>query len=81
MLNMQTVTTRDLSHHAARVTKILRTGRTLAWTSRGHLIARIVPAANPEVTLQRDWLSRARQAGAVNRTPASVADSIYADRD
>lgn len=80
MLNMHTVTTRDISHHAARITEILEAGQTVAWTSRGRLIARITPVAKPADREQRNWLGRARQAGALNRSPVKVSDSVYEDR-
>lgn len=80
LLNMQTITTRDLAHHAARVTELLEAGETVAWTSRGRLIARLIPPAKPAEAGSRDWLARARQAGAINRGKATVSEALYEDR-
>ena len=76
---MRTVTSRDLAHRPKEIRKLLVAGETLQWTSHGVPVALILPVEAS--TPKPDWVGRARAAGAVNQSPSSVAESIYADRD
>jgi len=80
MLNMPTITTRDLAHHAARISELLDAGHTLDWRKRGRLVARLVPAAKARAAGARDWIGRARQAGAVNRATTTVSETLQEGR-
>jgi antitoxin (DNA-binding transcriptional repressor) of toxin-antitoxin stability system len=81
LLNMTTVTSRDLVHKSAEIRKLLAAGKTLRWTSHGVPVALIQPASPSEPKPKTDWISRARAAGAVNTSKSLVADSLYSDRD
>ena len=81
LLDMTTVTSRDLAHRSGEIRKLLATGETLRWTSHGAPVAFIKPATQPLGGKKPDWISRARAAGAVNSNQSQVADSLYADRD
>ena len=81
MLNMKSVNTRDLAHRSKEVRKTLAGGERIAWVSRGKLIATLEPAGKGGNRTKVDWLSRAREAGAVNNHTESVSDLVYADRD
>ena len=77
---MRTIGTRDLAHRASDVRKILSTGQPLQWASRGKLIARLEPPARPGRQGRTDWITRATEAGAINRSPRTVAQGVYEDR-
>ena len=77
---MRTIGTRDLAHRASEVRKILSTGQPLQWASRGKLIARLEPPARPGRQGRPDWITRAMEAGAINRSPRTVALGVYEDR-
>jgi antitoxin (DNA-binding transcriptional repressor) of toxin-antitoxin stability system len=77
---MRTIGTRDLAHRASEVRKILSTGQPLQWVSRGKLIARLEPPARPGRQGRPDWITRATEAGAINRSPRTVAQGVYEDR-
>jgi antitoxin (DNA-binding transcriptional repressor) of toxin-antitoxin stability system len=81
LLDMTTITSRDLAHRSGEIRKLLATGETLRWTSHGAPVAFIKPATLPLGGKKPDWISRARAAGAVNSSQSQVADSLYADRD
>jgi antitoxin (DNA-binding transcriptional repressor) of toxin-antitoxin stability system len=81
LLDMTTVTSRDLAHRSGEIRKLLASGETLRWTSHGAPVAFIKPATQPLGGKKPDWISRARAAGAVNSNQSQVADSLYADRD
>ncbi len=81
LLDMTTVTSRDLAHRSGEIRKLLASGETLRWTSHGAPVAIIKPATLPLAGNKPDWISRARAAGAVNSSQSQVADSLYADRD
>jgi len=80
LLNMRTIATRDLAHRASEVRKILATGEPLQWASRGKLIARLEPPARPGRQGRPDWITRATEAKAINRSPRTVAQAVYEDR-
>lgn len=77
---MRTIGTRDLAHRASEVRKILSTGQPLQWASRGKLIARLEPPARPGRQGRPDWITRATEAGAINRSPGTAAQGVYEDR-
>ena len=77
---MRTIGTRDLAHRASEVRKILSTGQPLQWPSRGKLIARLEPPARPGRQGRPDWITLATEAGAINRSPRTVAQTVYEDR-
>lgn len=81
LLDMTTVTSRDLAHRSGEIRKLLASGETLRWTSHGAPVAIIKPATLPLAGNKPDWISRARAAGAENSSQSQVADSLYADRD
>ena len=81
LLDMTTVTSRDLAHRSGEIRKLLASGETLRWTSHGAPVAFIKPATQPLGGKKPDWISRARAAGAVNSSQSQVADSLYADRN
>jgi antitoxin (DNA-binding transcriptional repressor) of toxin-antitoxin stability system len=81
MFNMETITSRDLAHHSKEVRKMLAAGKTLRWTSHGALVALLQPAAVSGKHSKPDWISRAREAGAVNQSADSISQAIYGDRD
>jgi len=81
MLNMKTITSRDLAHHSKEVRKMLAAGKTLRWTSHGALVALLQPAAGSAKSAKPNWVSRAREAGAVNQASQSISQAIYGDRD
>jgi antitoxin (DNA-binding transcriptional repressor) of toxin-antitoxin stability system len=80
VFNMQSISTRDLAHRASEVRRILSTGQPLQWASRGKVIARLEPPARPEARGRRDWIARAMEAGAVNRSRRTVGMAVYDDR-
>lgn len=80
MLNMQTISTRDLAHRAKDLRKLLAAGQPLQWATRGKLIARLEPPAKSGVKSKPDWIACATEAGAVNRKSKTVAQELYNDR-
>ena len=81
LLHMKTITSRDLVHRSKEIRKLLSASQTLRWTSHGSPVALIQPASAEVSLAKRDWISRARAAGAVNSSALSVADTVYQDRD
>lgn len=80
MLHVQTISTRDLAHRAKEVRELLSAGQPLQWASRGKVIARLEPPARPAARERRDWIARATEAGAVNRSSRTAAHEVYEDR-
>ena len=80
MYDMKVICTRDLVHRAARVSQALRSGQTLLWTSRGQLIARLVPPPDRKATAVLDWVKRAKEAGAVRRGKVLASTVVSALR-
>ena len=80
LLNMQTISTRDLAHRASEVRKLLDAGQPLQWATRGRLIARLEPPMRADARAQRDWIARATKAGAVNHRAKTVAQELYDTR-
>jgi len=79
LLNMDTITSRDLVQRPSEIRKLLAAGKTLRWTSHGVPVALIQPALSAGKK-KTDWISRARAAGAVNLSKTRLSDSIYAER-
>jgi antitoxin (DNA-binding transcriptional repressor) of toxin-antitoxin stability system len=80
LLNMQSISSRDLVHRSKEIRKLLSAGQTLRWTSHGVPVALIQPATAQVPLAKPDWISRARAAGAVNSRHPSIADTVYEDR-
>jgi len=80
MLNMQTISTRDLAHRAKDLRKLLAAGHPLQWATRGKLIARLEPPARSGAKAKPDWIARATKAGAINRRTRTVSKELYDDR-
>lgn len=77
---MQTISTRDLAHRAKDLRKLLAAGQSLQWATRGKLIARLEPPATAGAGAKRDWITRATEAGAVNRRTKTVSQELYENR-
>jgi antitoxin (DNA-binding transcriptional repressor) of toxin-antitoxin stability system len=80
LLNVRTISTRDLAHRASEVRKLLDAGQPLQWATRGQLIARLEPAGRTGARTDRDWIARATKAGAVNRKAQTLAQDLYEAR-
>ncbi|NBB78120.1 MAG: hypothetical protein GVY36_01525 [Verrucomicrobia bacterium] len=80
---MKTISTCELLTDHKSVQASLASGESLTWTSRGKVVGRLIPppVAEAENSERPDLVARARDIGAVNKSPTTVAQWVSEDRD
>ena len=79
---MKTISTRELLSKHKEVQASLAAGESLTWTSHGKVVAQLTPppTVKAEKSKRPDFVVRARDIGAINNGPKTVAQWISEDR-